>query len=590
MNTNEMNTTVIANAESEQTVAQTYDADFYTKKALKLFHDLGVQGEYTEYGIKKNIEAWLNNKAPLFDLLRKHPNWNEEAKAIIIPAFKEVRENDDMTKREKIRNLLNNCFSEDDINSFIKTTDFAPITILEALARQQFIEEDNSCINLLNRDFPDLKIHIGQKASRVINKLMKILGIDKHPEYNKCFAALADACNPLTVNRTSILSANWLDFMTMSYGNSWSSCHGITPTAAHDGCYKAGCMSYGNDNTSLIFYTIEDGHTEDFFAVKKITRQVIFWQYPVMVQERLYPQSNDNDDGKSSNSVIKQYRELVENIFAVCTKTPNLWEKTSDIRIIPNDNTFMYHDWDCFKNWIVKIKDVDIESNEIYVGDDCYCLECGDKKYDEYSEDHGNLYCDSCHSSRHCCDHCGERCDEDEIRYCDNTGEYLCPDCSDYCDYHGEYEATYPTRYVDRNLTHVNNYGYVCQDALESGNFFYCDHCNEYYSSRYNNEHEVDGQYWCDDCTDNDAVWCDGCQNYHADNGYLITYKDSLTGNCYCEDYARDEDLLAVCEECGCVDLAVNMTENSGEFYCEDCKNKMVTQAVEQTANEFENE
>ena len=92
-NVNTTETTVIANAESEQTAAPVYDADFYTKKALKLFDNLSVEGDYTEYGIKKNVEAWLTNKAPLFDLLRKHPNWNEEAKAIIIPAFKEVREN-----------------------------------------------------------------------------------------------------------------------------------------------------------------------------------------------------------------------------------------------------------------------------------------------------------------------------------------------------------------------------------------------------------------------------------------------------------------------------------------------------------------
>ena len=183
---------------------------------------------------------------------------------------------------------------------------------------------------------------------------------------------------------------------------------------------------------------------------------------------------------------------------------------------------------------------------------------------------------------------------EEDLRYCEDTNEYLCPDCSDYCDYHGEYEATYSTRYVDHSLTQVPDYGYVCQDALESGDFFYCDHCGEYYSCRYNTEHEVDGECWCDDCTSNDAVWCDGCQSYHIDDNNLITYEDSLTGKLYCEDYAREEDLLEICEVCGCVDLAVNMTENSGEFYCEfyceDCKNNMVAQAVEQTANESENE
>lgn len=580
MNTCEMNATIIANPESEQEQTPVYDADYYTQKAIKLFDSLDVKEGYTKYGIKSNIEAWLYNKAPLFDLLRKHPNWNEEAKAIIIPAFEETRENSNTSKYEKITDLVNNCFSKEDINNFAeKINNYSVISILAKLTETQFIEENSWIVAKLNKVYPDLKIHNGQKVSRVINKLMKILGIDKHPDYNKYYAALADACNPLTVKRTSVLSVNWLDFMTMSNGNSWSSCHGITPTASYDGCYKAGCMSYGNDNTSLIFYTIEDGHTENFYAVKKITRQIIFWQYPVMVQERLYPQSNDNDDGKSSNSIVKQYRELVEKIFSVCAETPNLWEKASEITIRANEDTFMYHDWEFFNNWIVKIKDTDIESHNIYVGKDCYCLGCGNKKYENSSEDSGILYCDDCYDKKYYCDYCGEECDEDDLYYCEDTGECLCHDCCDYCDYHERYEHTYPTRYTSRDLIHVDNYGYVCCEALDSGDFFYCDHCNSWLSYSNDNSHNVDENCWCNDCTDNYAVWCNGCDQYHEDYN-LITYTNSRTGEVYCSDYATENDMLTVCEECGCADLIENMNEDNGKFYCDNCENRITEQTA----------
>lgn len=581
MDTYEMNTTVIANAKTEQEQTPVYDADYYTQKAIELFDDLGVEGDYTKHGIKANIDAWLSNKAPLFDLLRKHPNWDEKAKAVIIPAFEEIRESNNTNKYKKINELVCNCFSERDLDSFEEKIPCDNVVLLLAdLAREQFIEESNPLIPVFNRAYPDLKIHNGQKASRVINKLMGILGVNKHPNYNKYYAAFADACNPLTVKRTSVLSANWLDFMTMSNGNSWSSCHGITPTASYDGCYKAGCMSYGNDDTSLIFYTIEEGHTEDYFAVKKITRQIIFWEYPVMVQERLYPQSNDNDDGKGSNSLVKQYRELVEKIFSVCTETPNLWERTNKITIQNRSDTFMYQDWIYFNNWIVKIKDVDIKSNEIYVGEACYCLECGLEKYDNNNNDEGYLYCDDCRDyNSHYCDHCGEQYDEEDLHYCSDTEELLCPECCGFCDYHDDYEATYPTRFIDRDLTCVHNYGYVCEEALNEGNFFYCDHCEQWYSDSNNYCHYVDDASWCDNCTSQDAVWCDGCEQYHEDYN-LITYTDSITGKVYCSDYATENDMVAECEECGCVDLIANMNEENGRFYCDNCENEKLEQTA----------
>lgn len=587
MNTiNETNTTVIANTESEQAQAPVYDADFYTNKAMQLFSDFCVQGNYTETGVRTNIKAWLNNKAPLFELLRKHPNWNEEAKAIIIPAFKEVREHDDYEKSNKVNDLVRNCFTHDQRLAFMNKTGRSVNDMIYGLIKTQFVSENSFYFNEVNEYFPELKIHNGQKASRVVNKLMKILGVDKHPDYNKYFAALADTCNPLTMTKTSVLSVNWLDFMTMSNGNSWSSCHGITPSAAYSGCYKAGCLSYGNDDVSLIFYTIENGHENDndFYKIPKITRQIIFWDYPVMVQERLYPQCNDGDNGTDDNSVIKQYRNLLENIFSVCTGKPNLWEKANRVCIEANEDTFMYHDWDFYKNWKVKIKDEDCSHDTIYVGGDAYCLACGSKKY--YSDNDGDecqsfLYCNDCEGiSNNHCEWCG--CEGDDIEYCEDTGEYLCHDCCDYCEYHERYEATYYRRgYGYRELIRVPDYGYVCQDALENGNFFYCDRCEEWYSYSDNDSCEVDGEIWCRDCADDYAVYCNGCEEYHEERNVTM-FEDKTTGEKFCEDYAQNNDMLVACENCGEIDLESNMTEIDGEYYCSDCEEEMVRNNIEQ--------
>ena len=39
---------------------------------------------FSECGVMANLRAWENAKAPLLALLRKHPAWQEEAKAVVI--------------------------------------------------------------------------------------------------------------------------------------------------------------------------------------------------------------------------------------------------------------------------------------------------------------------------------------------------------------------------------------------------------------------------------------------------------------------------------------------------------------------------
>lgn len=38
---------------------------------------------FSETGVMANLNAWARNKAPLLELLRNHPQWDEEAKAIV---------------------------------------------------------------------------------------------------------------------------------------------------------------------------------------------------------------------------------------------------------------------------------------------------------------------------------------------------------------------------------------------------------------------------------------------------------------------------------------------------------------------------
>lgn len=505
------------------------------REAREFFDTLDMNDDYSEHGILCNIYAWEINKMPLIELLRKHPNWNEEAKAVIlhsdinrsaniIEAFYAV----DCIYADAKKRFEQFSFDRDIWYKYLDTRSF-----IKALINNGNLigEESSDDIIKLNTMYPDLHVRVGQKTSRVINKLFGIMGFKALPEYNRLYAKLSDAINPLTVKTTTILSVHWMDFLTMSRGNSWSSCHGIESNADYSGCYKAGCLSYANDGVSLIFYTVDNGYNGNTpWKEKKITRQVFFYKDGVLVQERLYPKTHDDDNTSDANSYVRQYRTIVESIFAVCENKPNLWKKHSEVHIRKNDNCFMYDDWNYFKNWKVCFNDINEEWGfDIRVGSASYCLSCGELREYKNSDNEETLVCRHCFNNEQPCASCGCFCDPDDMQVID--GEYYCTDCCFYCDYHEEYD-------VCDDEVHVYNYGYVCQGALNSGDFSYCEHCNSYqYDINTAEVNTTTGlEEWCGHCIDADAFICDNCGEYfdeatdHLDTGCGVYCSDCMDG------------------------------------------------------------
>src|SRR5574344_3169865 len=59
-----------------------YDTDekqikYYTECMKTLFDEFRIDHSYSTYGCRANVEEWYNNKKGLFELLRKHPMWDE---------------------------------------------------------------------------------------------------------------------------------------------------------------------------------------------------------------------------------------------------------------------------------------------------------------------------------------------------------------------------------------------------------------------------------------------------------------------------------------------------------------------------------
>lgn len=491
--------------------------------------------QYTEEALNKIIDTWATNKADLITAIKKHPNYLQ-GKFMIVFSHNFDRTVDKTAINGFKKWLLNSetCFAvrefmtEEMRNEVIDYGRKLPNDIFCFLTEMtnmtgQYI--DDYIVERLDNISPDLHAHKGQKMSRVINKLLTYVGFNKLPDYNREFAKYADALNPLQITRHTVLSVNPLDYLTMSFGNSWASCHTIDKENkrnmpnSYEGMYSSGTVSYMLDKPSMVFYTVDASYNgNDFWHEPKINRQMFHWGEEKLVQGRLYPQDNDGD-----NSVYTPYREIVQNIMSELFEFPNLWTVAKGTsaagRYVCSYGTH-YRDYDNYDNCTLsRIKGSENEKY-INVGHDPICIKCGNEH--DIQE---NI---SCCARKVTCAECGCEIDEDEARYID--GEYYCDDCSFWCDCCDEYRVGVATE--------VRGGGTVCSSCLED-HYTFCDDCEEYVRNRYINE--INGEHICNECFEENFGPCDHCGAIHR-----FTDMREIAHRILCPDCAAETESEAV--------------------------------------------
>ena len=375
-------------------------------------------------------------------------------------------------------------------------------------------------------DVFSVRVAAGQKKSRVINKICKKLGFDKDPEYNKVFAKLADALNPLNIVRHTVISWNPVDYYTMSFGNSWSSCHTIDKENIRDmpnsyeGQYSGGTQSYLLDGTSAVFYTVDKNYDGNELELQPKINRCMFHISPnkdFFVQGRVYPQNNDRAD-----SIYRLIREIMQKIVADSWKTPNLWvlrKGTDECEKVINSYGSNYKDYCEFDSCNVSVlkEKAGVLLPKIAVGTDGICPVCG-----IYHSEEETITCYECAKNTMPCELCGGEFEVDDMREID--GRYYCDDCVEYCN---ECESYHPRDEV----TYIPQYGYVCDDCLQySVNFTHCDSCGCWLWLGYEDTVETrDGCIYC-------------CRRCAMDDGYVYVDEE---GDWY------DEEDCCKCESCG---------------------------------------
>ena len=501
--------------------------------------------EYSTSAIDKIIDKWCENKGTLIEAFKKHPNYID-GKFLI--AFESDYERDiDFNAIDNFRYYIQRIMYSEDVKNNLPDDIKSQMNWDSVLPDRmwQLVYCDITCYKKrtidelwaehINKKMPEIKAHNGEKTSRVMNRICTYLNYHKHPEYNREFAKYADALTPRVIKRHTILSINPLDYLTMSFGNSWSSCHTIDKTNirgvgnGYEGCYSSGTISYMLDNVSMVMYTVSDKYDgTDFFTQDKINRQMYHFGEDKLVQGRLYPQSNDDDE----NGLYKQYRSVVQEIIANIFNLPNLWLKLNDgINDYVIGKGTHYKDYYHFNNCnLSKIK-VSENHKKITIGEYPICIECG---FEHSTED--NINCCNSDDYETCAD-CGCRIHSDDVIWIDD--EPYCSDCVTYCDCCCDYHSSHCVQWV------ASERMYICDDCLDEY-YTRCEICGEFIYNDNINYIDSDNSYICDDCLDEYYTRCAECdefikkddiKRYTDDNGLI----HRVCCNCY-DEFTNDNE------------------------------------------------
>lgn len=530
------------------------------------------------WGIVRNniVNKWYERKSGLIDLLSRHPNWDEDCLAIIWAQDYQRGLDEDAfcTAYSYIYNqIIDNLFcgkkmedarlharaaegnrrltccglttfdgsgwfdftgSREYIPSCDSFTDPDTGEVKELPFPWHMLDRNIAITSFVNAEFQQMfarqgiKTQIGEKMSRAFGKLFRKWGVTNWIDitgknmYEYHFAKLADALNPLSITRHTVLSVHPCDYLLMSNGTGWRSCHNID-----DGCYCAGTWGYMLDDLSMIFYTVDasfDNCDKNIYTAKKIMRQMFFYKQGLLHQSRLYPQDSDGD--KITNDT---FRSAVQEVIAFCEDEPNFW------RLITGDagreycrtacGALQYPDYEyeyCNLSTTSLLKAFgDNIPDKIYIGAPPVCPATG-KEYDD-EEAMGDMIR---------CFKCG-RWEVTNFCYRLPNDDYICEDC--YNEHYVTCECCEEICDID-NCYKTADGNYVCENCY-SEYYFTCEHCGKIYHIDYANE-VCDFETVCDDCLAEHYTCCD-----------------------HCGEYCRNEDMEEIDHECVCQDCYEEIKE-----------------------------
>ena len=438
-------------------------------------------------------------------------------------SYEQVRhERNEWVKRlaileDEYRIINDKCYSPDDANLIEKLRYLIDqikhwaVTKAEKMTEDELLQPlliDEHVVNCIT-NFEEQSgktirgIRVGQKFNKVINKILTETGVkDTWENYNKQIARLSDASSPTKFTRFTIISANPVDFWRMSFGSSWKSCH----TIDKEGYYSP---SDGGDGYEGMHASGTESYMLDPSSVVMYT------------VDKAYEDSDYELEPKINRCMF----HLGEGKFVMGRVYPQGTDGEAEV----------YRQW-----------------RQIFQQIIAECM--GVPNYWKTEKDRQEKIQQIRSRGTHYRDY--------EMSYCDIAGwSYLKPDAdakpserkitigaTPICPCCGE------THYVEDNIE--------CERCNEEG--VCCARCG--WQSSPENMHEIDGDYYCEDC----CFWCEYHEEWEiGDHIYVENYGD------VCEDSVYFSDDFARCSHCGEYYYIGNGsgidTENGEWFCCEGC-------------------
>ena len=283
--------------------------------------------------------------------------------------------------------------------------------------RETFTNKDSE--QTLNEYFPGSHAHEGQKITKPIRKVLDKLGfkkignVDGFGSFEQEFAKFADAIAITTLKRRSVISVNPIDYLTMSFGNSWQSCHTIDKhnlrrvdgSHTYSGMRSGGTISYMLDGASMVYYTVDNSVSENYQLADKIQRNMFHFGYDKLIQGRVYPQSNDGDTVLSD-----LIRNHVQDQIVKCFDRKISWVVNRGIDACTSEIVSKgshYRDYEYFKTCNVSYMKVNGVKHKfpdkVHIGHKTVCPSCG-----EVHNRQENVECRGCENEYNIiCSDCG---------------------------------------------------------------------------------------------------------------------------------------------------------------------------------------
>lgn len=482
-----------------------------------------VNYNFTPEVVSKIVDDAYEAKSALREKFRTSKFWNEELQALIVPDFSFKTKPDYYAVREYVEGIFEST-NDSYWNRHMYNT--ARDALSFVYKNQVYLNDDTA--ERAERFFPSFRFHPGMKVSKFFRAIFEAAGInnDNCRNFESRYAALSDACSPKEHKRILVLSLNIMDFLTMSDGNSWDSCHSIR----HRGCYHGGTLSYALDNVTAILYTLPadtDISAGRLWEHGKINRQLFMFGDNLVIESRLYPDCNKMD-------IRSAHHDLVSKLWSEFTH--------KEWYFVPGDNSVVtrficnherttgnhYPDYHYNQYNITALRTADFENDEkINIGAISPDIVTG-----AINSNHEVLTSTASSESY-------------DLRYEDVEG-YTINNIDNVVFYNGEVYNSEDCTWCNREAIYVpeDDAVYIDGDYYSSEyaeeNFVRCDHCGDYIEAE--DVIECDGDYYCESCADSVLSYCEHCGTYHHET---IEVDDTNL----CDDCLETQ--TKVCHRCG---------------------------------------